>query len=307
MNKKKAIFALGLTAGVTTYFSLCDYLYNNVLKGHNKPAKTKDDTDYSVLNEKRREGKHWAKTTPHTMPIITSFDQLRLAGYQFLQENSDKWVIIVHGYQSEAKYVYQNGKEFYERGYNVLIVECRGHGQSEGDYIGMGWHDRLDVKKWIEYVVEHYPSSKIVLYGVSMGAATVMMTTGEKLPSNVVCAVEDCGYSNLYGVFADQIKKLYHLPPISVLAGVNCVMKAKAGYSIYDVDSTKQLRKSKTPTLFIHGQDDDFVPFTMVFENYNACSAPKELITVKNAGHALSQMRPYYYLKVFEFIDKYMG
>lgn len=307
MNKKKTIFALGALAGVSiTYFSLCQRLYNNVLKGHNKPAKTKDETDYSVLDSRRQAGQVWAETTEHAIVYISSFDHLKLAGYQFLNPGSDKWVIIVHGYQSEAKYVFQNGKEFYDRGFNVLIVDCRGHGLSEGDYIGMGWHDRLDIVKWIEHVLLRYPSAQIVLYGISMGAATVMMTTGENLPSNVVCAIEDCGYSNLYDVFADQIKRLYHLPPISVLAGIDCVMRSKAGYSIGEVDAIKQLRKSKTPTLFIHGQEDDFVPFTMVFENYNACAAPKEIITASRAGHALSQTKPYYYLKVFEFIDHYI-
>lgn len=305
--KKKTIFTLGTLAAMgTAYFTLCQRLYNSVLKGHNKPAKTKDETDYSILDERKIAGKEWADTTEHTVVYTTSFDCLKLAAYQFLNMGSDKWVIIVHGYQSEAKHVFQNGKEFYERGFNVLIVDCRGHGLSEGNYIGMGWHDRLDIVKWIEYILLRSPSAKIVLYGVSMGAATVMMTTGEALPSHVVCAIEDCGYSNLYDVFADQIKKLYHLPPITVLAGVDCVMRRKAGYSIGDVDVVKQLRKSKTPTLFIHGQEDDFVPFTMVFENYNACVAPKEIITAARAGHGLSQMKPYYYMKVFEFIDRYM-
>ena len=139
MNKKKTLFALGAFAGVSiTYFSLCQRLYNNVLKGHNKPAKTKDETDYSVLDSRRQAGEEWAKTTEHAFVYISSFDHLKLAGYQFLNPGSDKWVIIVHGYQSEAKYVYQNGKEFYDRGFNVLIVDCRGHGRSEGDYIGMG-------------------------------------------------------------------------------------------------------------------------------------------------------------------------
>lgn len=306
MKKKNA---LGMLAGAATlggaYYGLCQYLYNNALLGHSRPAKNADTTDYGPLNELRAVGKAFAELNPPKIVEITSFDGLKLSAYEFNQISS-KWVIIVHGYQGEATSMFHQAKEFYERGFNVLAVDCRGHGKSEGHYIGMGWHDRLDVKKWIEYILVKAPTAKIVLYGVSMGGATVMMTTGEDLPHNVVCAVEDCGYTSVYDIFASQIKKMYHIPPILILSGVNTLVRKEAGYDIVKASSINQLKKSQTPTLFIHGQEDDFVDFTMVFECYNACQATKELITASNVGHALAVTKPYYYLKVFEFIDRYI-
>lgn len=171
--KKKTIALLGLgTVMVSTaYYKMCSYLYDHALKGHQPPFKTSDTTDYGPLNKLREKGKEFASQNPPRCVTIKSHDELILAGYTFEQE-SDKWAIIVHGYQGKASSMFYQAMKFYEKGFNVLTIDCRGHGKSEGDAIGMGWLDRLDVLEWIDFILDLSPQAKIVLYGVSMGGAT---------------------------------------------------------------------------------------------------------------------------------------
>ncbi len=133
---------------------------------------------------------------------ITSNDGLNLHNYVLTQPDSNKWVITVHGYGSEGIKMSSYSQNFYNMGYNVIMPDLRGHGNSEGDYIGMGWDERLDIIDIINHIVELDPDSEIVLFGVSMGAATVMNTSGEILPSNVKAIIEDCGYTSTWDEFA---------------------------------------------------------------------------------------------------------
>ena len=223
--------------------------------------------------------------------------------------DSDVWVIVIHGYMSQGNEMTRYGQQFYARGYNVLMPDLRGHGLSEGDYIGMGWHDRLDIIDWINYILEKNPDSKIMLFGVSMGAATTMMTTGEPLPDNVKLAISDCGYSSVWDEFSYQLKQLYYLPEFPALYAANSACKKNANYSFKEASAVEQVKKSKTPTLFIHGSADTFVPFKMLDVVYDAATCEKEKLVVEDAGHGLSSIvNPgLYWDTVDGFIGKYLS
>jgi pimeloyl-ACP methyl ester carboxylesterase len=157
---------------------------------------------------------------------ILSFDRLRLHGYLCLQrEPSKKWVILVHGYS--GLWFGREALAFYQAGFNLLLPDARGHGKSQGTYVGMGWHDRLDIKKWICWLIKQYPESEIVLYGVSMGAASVMMAAGEELPPNVKAAVEDCGYTSAWSVLSYQVPIPSAGFPVFILRGFGCPHKGR--------------------------------------------------------------------------------
>ena len=237
----------------------------------------------------------------------TSKDGLKLHNY-LLKNNSNKWVITVHGYTSEGKLMSNYGKKFYDMGYNVLIPDLRGHGMSEGDYIGMGWDERLDIIDLINYIIDVDKDSEIVLFGVSMGAATVMNVSGENLPSNVKAIIEDCGYTSAWDQFSYQLDELFGLPPFPMMHTASLIGKFRAGYWLKDASPLEQVKKSKTPTLFIHGDKDDFVPFSMLEQLYNACSAPKEKLVVEEAGHAKSsKINPdMYWNSISKFLSKYI-
>lgn len=248
-------------------------------------------------------------TSNYTNEYITSFDNLKLHSYKILNENpSDKWAIIVHGYTSEGLNMSSYAENFYNSGYNIIIPDLRAHGLSEGNYIGMGWDDRFDIISWINYVINENNNSEIVLLGVSMGASTVSMTSGEELPSNVKAIIADCGYTSVWSEFSYQLDSLFSLPSFPVMNVSSLVTQIRAGYSLKEASAIEQVKKSKTPILYIHGDKDDFVPYYMMDELYNATSSKKEKLTIEGAEHAKSsEVNPeLYWNTVFNFINKYI-
>ena len=298
------IGAIGIGSYVGNYF------YDLALN----PSSSKDTIfgsgDDAMEKLKVQEDEDWLiKASNYTDKYITSYDDLKLHAYEVKNENpTDKWAIVVHGYTSEGKLVSAKAKRLYDMGYNVLVPDLRGHGQSEGDYIGMGWHDRLDIVKWIEDTIRENHNSKIVLHGTSMGAATVLMVSGEELPSNVKAIVADCGYTSAWNEFTHQLNALFGLKPFPVMQLYNIVTKMKAGYSLKDASAIEQVKKSETPILFIHGDKDDFVPYSMMEELYNATSSKKEKLTIEGAGHDDSYVvnPDLYWTTINSFLNKYV-
>lgn len=234
-------------------------------------------------------------------------DHYKLHAYE-IKNKSNVWVIAVHGYMSEAKKMADVGNIFADMGYNVLLPDLRSHGQSEGTNIGMGTWDSDDIIQWIDKINKQNKEAKIILYGVSMGASTVLMATGKQLPGNVKVAIEDCGYTSAWNEFSYQLKKLFSLPTFPVLDAANIVTMIRAGYNLKDADALSAVKKSKTPTLFIHGDADEFVPTKMVYSLYKAEASKKQLLIVKGAIHAGSRdTDPKLYWKtVREFIKTYL-
>lgn len=203
----------------------------------------------------------------------------------------------------------QDWAEAVQRGYNVLLPDLRGCGESGGDYIGMGWPDRKDMLQWIDWIAQRDPETRIVLHGISMGGATVMMTSGEKLPAQVKAIVEDCGYTSVWDIFEDEMAVLFHLPAFPVLHTASLFSSLRAGYSFTEASALEQVKKAKVPMLFIHGEKDNFVRTEMVYPLYEACPTEKRLLVVEGAGHGSAYgMDPeLYFGTVFDFIAPYMN
>ena len=223
-------------------------------------------------------------------------------------EGSNLYAISCHGFTGDPSQNSIFTKRFYEMGYSVLLPYLRGHGKSEQDTCTMGWLDRLDIVDWVNFIIQKNPDAKIVLHGASMGAATVMNATGEDLPSNVICCIEDCGFTNMWEQYRNQIKGTTKFPAEILLALVNPTLKSKLGFEFKDNSPLGQVRKSKTPTLFIHGDKDTVVPFEMLDRLFDAASCEKEKLVVKGATHAAAG---YVYPEIYwdaikAFIAKYM-
>ncbi len=260
-------------------------------------------------NKCNTEGQEWLNTFAKEVDILSTHN-LRLHGYQIENpmKKTNNWVILVHGYMGKACEMVEFAKEFIARGYNTLLIDLRAHGKSEGKYIGMGWNDRLDLQKWIDKLCFEYPDCNILLYGISMGAATVMMTIGEKLPANVKIAIADCGYSSVYKQFKLLLRTLKPCVAEYLISAASIVAKIKVGYNFKEASSINQLKKASTPILFIHGDADKFVPFEMLDEVYQAAPEPKEKLIIKDAGHVKSsKVNPELYWRTIEdFIKKNM-
>ena len=292
-----------------------NYLYNLAIN----PSISKDKVFNSQKNHVKKEKastdiiekiKEWLEDEVGYSDVYISSDEgLKLHNYKIINKNvSKKWVIIVHGYTSKGFNMTSYAKNFYNMRYNIMIPDLRAHGESEGHYIGMGWDDRNDIINLIDYILAEESDAEIVLFGVSMGAATVMMVSGEKLPSNVKAIIEDCGYTSAWEQFAYQLKTLFNLPEFPMMNIADIICKIRNGYFISDASAIKQVKKSVIPTLFIHGNCDSFVPFEMQEKLYDACKAEKEKVVIEGATHAQAAfVNPeLYWLSIVNFLDKYV-
>lgn len=267
------------------------------------------DIIYAEYNDKNlNDAQKWLEEkSNYSGKYIESYDKLQLHSYVVTQ-NSNKWAIVVHGYGGSGKLMSDKSKYFYDMGYNVLIPDLRGHGKSEGDYIGMGWKDRLDIISWINFIIKENPNAEIVLHGTSMGAATVLMTSGENLPSNVKAIVADCAYTSAWDEFSYQLETYLKVPSYYILNVTNMVTKLKAGYSLKEASALESVKKATVPILFIHGDKDKFVPYSMMDKLYDATNSPKEKLTIEGGEHANSDLvSPFlYWLTVEDFLNQYV-
>ena len=267
------------------------------------------DIIYAEYNDENlNDAQKWLEEkSNYSDKYIESYDKLQLHSYVVTQ-NSNKWAIVVHGYGGSGKLMSDKSKYFYDMGYNVLIPDLRGHGKSEGDYIGMGWKDRLDIISWINFIIKENPNAEIVLHGTSMGAATVLMTSGENLPSNVKAIVADCAYTSAWDEFSYQLETYLKVPSYYILNVTNMVTKLKAGYSLKEASALECVKKATVPILYIHGDKDKFVPYSMMDKLYDATNSPKEKLTIEGGEHANSDLvSPFlYWLTVEDFLNQYV-
>lgn len=258
--------------------------------------------------------KEWLLAGPLEHITIKSRDGLTLHG-DYLPADADndrnRLAICFHGYTSCGVSDCSSIARFlHGLGFGCLIVDNRAHGKSEGDYVGFGILDRYDCLSWINYANGRFGETKdILLFGVSMGGATVLMAAGFKeLPKNVKAIIADCAFTSPYEVFAHVLKKDYHLPEFPIMQINDVMCRKKAGYGFKDYSTIDAVRSTSVPILFIHGKNDNFVPTWMSEKNYEECTSPKELLLVENAAHAASyyENSSLYESKAAEFIGKYM-
>jgi hypothetical protein len=205
-------------------------------------------------------------------------------------EEAQGTAIIVHGYgDNHMVFIYLARMYREQFNYNILMPDLQYHGYSEGDSIQMGWLDRYDILNWINVAYSVFPNDFMVLHGVSMGAATVMMTSGESLPDYVRCFVEDCGYNSVQGQFSHNLTDISPIIPKDILNSASIVTNHLYGWYFKHADCSKMLEKCYKPMLFIHGDADDFVPFENLWLNYNAKThGYKEYWVAEGAVHANS-------------------
>lgn len=205
-------------------------------------------------------------------------------------ENAQGTAIVVHGY-TDNHICFLNLVRMYRDSlnYNVFVPDLHYHGYSEGRAVQMGWFDRYDVEKFIVMAHDIFHNDFEVIHGVSMGGATVMMVSGDENPSYLRAVVDDCGYASVWGQFKHNLKDQFHLPPFPVLTSANIVCKHRYGWDFKEASSVKQLEKSTVPVLFIHGDKDDFVWTSDVYENYDAKKTGyKELWLAPGSAHAMA-------------------
>lgn len=221
--------------------------------------------------------------------------------------------VLVHGYKDRLTNMLPYARIYNKvLGYNILLPDLHGHGHSDGDDIRMGWKDRLDVMRWIDLVPQMFCSAadtaRIVVHGVSMGAATTMCVSGEKTSGAVRCFVEDCGYTSVWDEFRGELRNQFSLPAFPLLYTSDALCRVRYGWTFGEASPLHQVAKCRKPMLFIHGSADDFVPTAMVHPLYAAKPGQKALWIAPGSAHARSYMdhRDEYTARVTQFVSRYM-
>ncbi|MBQ8043994.1 MAG: alpha/beta hydrolase [Clostridia bacterium] len=250
-------------------------------------------TDWSKHMDIISKRKEFMLAQPHEDIYQTAFDGLKLHATYFpaIKETKDgkkRVAICFHGYTSQGLKDFIGLTDYYfKNGFAMLHPDARAHGDSEGDYIGFGCLDRNDALGWIKWTIDKYGDDvEIILHGISMGGATVLLTSGLELPSQVKGLISDCAFTSPKEVFTHVLKTMYHMPAFPLIQGADLINKTFAGYGTDECNAKREIKKTNIPILFIHGTADTFVPVKMCHVLYDACVSPKKKLIIKGATHA---------------------
>ena len=215
----------------------------------------------------------------HEQLTVTSFDGLTLHGIYVPTPNARAAILCFHGYRSEGLQDFAPMPEFYNSlGLNVLIVDQRACGKSQGKYTTFGILERQDVVTWANYMDKRLGGMPLLLDGISMGASSVMLAADLPLPASVKGIIADCG------------KQWFHIPPFPLVHILSGAARLMFGGGYRSCSTLTSLANSFHPLLLLHGGEDDFVPTYMSEENYKAAAGYKRKLIVPGAGHGMSYL-----------------
>ena len=227
---------------------------------------------------------------PYEAVTISAHDGTKLAARYYHVQDGVPLQIQFHGYRGTALRDFCGGNKLArESGQNTLVVDQRAHGRSGGRTITFGIRERMDCLCWAEYASQRFGSNTpIFLYGVSMGAATVLMASELELPCNVIGIIADCPYSSPEAIIRKVCREDMHLPPALVMPFVRLGARLFGHFDLKEASAIQAVRNTDIPILLLHGEDDRFVPCDMSREIFDACAGEKTRITFPGAGHGLS-------------------
>jgi len=244
---------------------------------------------YDFFDELNTSGERLLSSEYEDVEIMAD-DGIKLVGHLKTCEKPERVIIAIHGWRSSWSHDFGMADEFWiNNNCNVLYVEQRGQNNSGGEYMGFGILERFDCVKWAEWVYKKYSDLPIYLFGVSMGATTVLMASALELPENVRGIIADCGFTSPNAIWKHVAENSLHIPYEGLRRIVaNNICRKKIKYGTKSYSATEALKNCKIPVLFIHGTEDNFVPVEMTYENYKACTSEKRLFIVPGADHGMS-------------------
>lgn len=256
------------------------------------------------------EGIRFLDSTPYTALHTTSFDGLKLSARFYAKDKAKGTIILFHGYRSSAKRDFSCAAEmYYNMGFNLLLVDQRGCGDSEGRLITFGIKERRDVIGWARLISEKCGKDMpIFMSGISMGATSVLMATGLELPENVKGIIADSSFTSPVDIMKEVALKRFHINADAFLPFMDLLCRIFGKFSIYETTTVASVKKSTVSILFIHGESDGFVPCSMTHTAYDAAVCDRYIITVPNADHGLAYLvdKQGVVGAVTEFIDRYI-
>jgi len=312
--------AMIIIMALVILFVLGVYIMYRICFGEYREKYPEDDIEqqmpkgpaYEVFRETIERGiRNVVEAKEYELVDITSVDGLKLYGRYYHRKDGAPLVIFFHGYKGN---IYRDGNGIYsyskKHGFNLLLVNQRSQGMSEGKTITFGIMERIDCKSWVEYAVKRFGEDvKIGIFGISMGAATIMMATDTGLPENVKGIIADCGFSSPKEILCEVMDSLKYpsklLYPVARLGA-----KWFGHFDLEESSAVESMKNCKIPVLFVHNAGDDFVPFWMSEKCYEACAAEdKAFVRIQGVGHGLSWcLEPEKYQSAMtEFLGKTLG
>ncbi len=285
--------AAAVLVGIALICLLTAYItYRMAFHVTNKKRKTDPFYDlHGEMTPRKEESKKYIEdllALPYEEVSIKSFDGLTLYARYYHVKDGAPTEIQCHGYRSVSTHDFSaGGLECMKMGYNLLLIDQRAHGKSEGRVISFGIKERYDVLSWVNYLNDRFgKKSEILLYGISMGAGTVLMASSLPMPENVVGVVADCSYSTVKDIIMKVVYDM-HFPAKFFYPFIRLGARLFGGFDPDEISPISEVKNNKIPILLIHGEGDNFVPCDMSREIYKSAS-DAVLVTVAEAGHGLS-------------------
>lgn len=288
---------------------------NMMIRGENGSRKSLEGMQVAGMvsvNKSHEEGKvdKWLdNVTREKLTLETDDSSILVARKVVTNSKSNKWVVILHGYNGSMEDVYDIAMHYADEGYNILTPDLRANGESEGSFLGMGWTDRLDVINWVDVILKDNPSAEVVIHGIDTGADAALMLSGEPIKNSIKAIVAEGAYPNAWDVVKKEYKARYKKWPVfPFLNMLNPVMKVWAGYSLKDANAVKQVKNTSVPILLIRGGNDTYVTKNMTDELDKAIASAHEIYTIEAGTHEDCRYADpdNYYSKTFEFANKYV-
>lgn len=286
-------FVLFLLVGMLLLLAFIFVLYDIIFSSNSKymgdDSSLPHGKNYNAYHDLIKVCVNEVLSVPYEQVQVLSQDGLVLSGKYYHQKDDAPLLMFFHGYRCSA---IRDGNGFFlfsrTLGFNVLLVDQRAHGKSEGKTITFGIKERYDVRCWVEYFTKRFGTQqKIYLSGLSMGAATVLMASNIGLPENVIGIIADCPYSSPKEILCRVIKEM-HFPVKTTYALAKLSASWLGKFDIEETSALEAVKESSIPTLIIHGDCDDFVPCTMSMDCQAAGESHVKLVLVKKAAHGMS-------------------
>ena len=298
------LFVMSTILGAYLCFRMA--FYNPKPKGPTEEYPTPEGPIYDPFREQMIAWIKESRSFPSEDCSITSFDGLTLRGKYYEYAPGAPIELMLHGYRGESERDLSGGvQRCFALKRSALVVDQRSCGRSDGDVITFGVKEHRDCLSWIDFMIERFgPDTQIILTGISMGASTVLMAAANPLPPNIVGVLADCGFTSAKDIIKKILRQI-HLPIFPLYPLIKLGARLFGKFELEDYSAIDAVQKITLPTIFFHGEDDSFVPCYMSRENYEACNAPKQILTVPGAGHGLSYpVAPEKYLQALrDFFD----
>lgn len=219
---------------------------------------------------------------------IDGYGGVRLRGHILSAVTPRRLVIAVHGWRGSWCRDFGIVSEFFHASdTTTLFVEQRGQQGSGGDSITFGICERYDIIEWVKWAADRFPELPIYLCGVSMGATSILMSASLGLSDRVHGIIADSGFTSPVEIWRYVIRQNLHLPYAIYARAVSRECMKRTGQNPDDCSTLTALKDCSVPVLFIHGEEDSFVPLEMTYQNYYACPSPKRLFVIPGANHCM--------------------